>query len=67
MRNPQGLAVDAGHTLFVANGNSVLEFGQYAGMNSAPIGSISGQATGLNQPYGIAVRGTFAKTHHGGH
>jgi hypothetical protein len=45
----------------------VLEFGQYAGMNSSPNASISGQATGLDQPYGIAVRGTFATSRHAGH
>jgi DNA-binding beta-propeller fold protein YncE len=57
--NTVGLAVDTvNNEFFVAIGlptNSVLVFARTANGNVAPLRTISGAATGLNSPYGVAV------------
>jgi hypothetical protein len=57
--NTVGLAVDTvNNEFFVAIGsptNSVLVFARTANGNVAPLRTISGAATGLNGPYGVAV------------
>ena len=57
--NTVGLAVDTvNNEFFVAIGspaNSILVFARTANGNVAPLRTISGAATGLNGPYGVAV------------
>jgi len=55
--DPQGIAVNGTHKMFVPNhlSNSVTVFAKGANGNVAPINTISGPNTGLNRPDGIAL------------
>jgi hypothetical protein len=60
LNQPMGIAVAtvaAGDELFVTNvnTNSLIEFGPGASGDVAPIVSVSGRQTGMNQPAGIAL------------
>jgi sugar lactone lactonase YvrE len=63
MVNPVGIALDAQNNVYVtvpnggtgSGGGSILEFSSTQSGNVAPIRQISGNATGLNKPYGIAL------------
>src|SRR5580704_1217890 len=65
LHGPYGIAVDANHKAYIVNTNggsqftgSLTVYAAGANGNVAPIRTISGSNTGLNEPFGIAVRGT---------
>jgi hypothetical protein len=62
MNHPEGVAVDAGHNIYVANAQgghfglgSVAVFAAGATGNVAPIATITGSTTMLNYPEGVAL------------
>src|SRR5208282_1418608 len=65
LSHPQGIAVDSSDNMYVAGltidaegivtGGSVLVYSAGSNGNTAPIATISGSSTGLDNPVGIAV------------
>ena len=64
MYSPAGVAVDGSGHIYIANssdplfghGHTVTVYAAFANGNVAPINTISGPNTGLNEPEGIAIR-----------
>jgi hypothetical protein len=55
--SPQGLYIDSHNNIWVGDGSkeAVLEFASGSGANATPIVDISGGATDISDPYGVAV------------